>query len=101
MQDDRGSTWTDDHVESYTWFQDTPGVTVWTKFLQYVKPDRFGGAAPGTPIEQRTAGVANYLYADGHVETIPAATMKQLCDLGDQNRATAQYDPAINFALPQ
>jgi prepilin-type processing-associated H-X9-DG protein len=101
MQDDRGTAWTDDHVESYLWFQDTPGVTVWNKFLQYVKPDRFGGAAPGTPLEGRTAGVANYLYADGHVETIPAATMKALCDVGDQHRAMALADPAINFALPQ
>jgi prepilin-type N-terminal cleavage/methylation domain-containing protein/prepilin-type processing-associated H-X9-DG protein len=100
MQDDYGSAWTEDHVHSFSWFQSTPPATVWAKFLSDVKADRFGGAAPGSPPEQRTAGNANYLYADGHVETISAAAMKERCDLGDRNPATAQYDPAINFALP-
>jgi prepilin-type processing-associated H-X9-DG protein len=101
MQDDRGSSWTEDHVHSFEWFKHTPPATVWQKFLSDVKPDRFGGAGPNTPPEQRSGGNANYLYADGHVETIPAAAMKALCDQGDLNPDTAQYDQSINFALPQ
>jgi prepilin-type N-terminal cleavage/methylation domain-containing protein/prepilin-type processing-associated H-X9-DG protein len=101
MQDDRGTTWTDDHVESYIWFQDNPSVSVWTRFLTDAKPDRFGGPPPGAPPSQRAVGHANYLYADGHVELISAESMKQRCDLGDQYHTTALLNPAINFALPQ
>jgi prepilin-type N-terminal cleavage/methylation domain-containing protein/prepilin-type processing-associated H-X9-DG protein len=101
MQDDRGTGWTDDHVESYIWFQNNPSVSVWNRFLQDAKPDRFGGPKQGAPPNQRAVGYANYLYADGHVETLSAEGMKQRCDQGDANRATALYDPMINFALPQ
>jgi prepilin-type processing-associated H-X9-DG protein len=101
-QDDVGTSWTDDHVHSFGWFLYTPPATVWQKVLGDIKPDRFGAAAPpGTPPDQRTGGNANYLYADGHVEAIPAAAIKALCDQGDLNPTTAQFDQSINFALPQ
>jgi prepilin-type processing-associated H-X9-DG protein len=37
---------------------------------------------------RRLSGVSNYLYADGHVEALPATQIKQWSD------------EAFNFALP-
>jgi prepilin-type processing-associated H-X9-DG protein len=43
--------------------------------LEGIQPDRFAGTL-GTDKDpaHHTAGYANYLYADGHVEAGPAAT---------------------------
>jgi prepilin-type N-terminal cleavage/methylation domain-containing protein/prepilin-type processing-associated H-X9-DG protein len=61
-----------DHTHSEAW--DT-----WTAVLVDIAPDRFrsGPAAP-----DRTKGRSNYLYADGHVETLEAAILKALVDQG-------------------
>jgi prepilin-type processing-associated H-X9-DG protein len=72
-----------DHVESSDWFgidnmkRNTPPMhAVWDNVKTDVAVDRHHG------------GVANYLYADGHVETIPADQIAEWCDAG------------FNFAMP-
>jgi prepilin-type processing-associated H-X9-DG protein len=72
-----------DHTHSRNWFASSTGV--WNRIIQDIQPDRFG-AWQGQ--SDHTAGVANYLYADGHVETIPAAQLKTWADSG------------FNFARP-
>jgi prepilin-type processing-associated H-X9-DG protein/prepilin-type N-terminal cleavage/methylation domain-containing protein len=74
-----------DHVESPNWFSianikrqhDTPPIpAVWSAVKREVAVDRHSG------------GVANYLYADGHVETISAEQIAEWCE--------AEF----NFAMP-
>lgn len=68
-----------DHVDSWTWFTEeysTPDAT-WEAVQEEVAVDRHAG------------GVANYLYADGHVATIAADQLKEWIDEGK------------NFALPE
>ena len=74
-----------DHVESPDWFSidnlkrqhETPPVpAVWDDVKREVAVDRHHG------------GVANYLYADGHVDTISATQIAEWCD--------AEF----NFAMP-
>ncbi len=52
-----------DHVDSWTWFTETYPTTAerWARIQGEVAVERHGG------------GVANYLYADGHVSGIAAA----------------------------
>jgi prepilin-type processing-associated H-X9-DG protein/prepilin-type N-terminal cleavage/methylation domain-containing protein len=71
-----------DHVESDEWFSkgllngnDPPGQAVWHRVQHDLAVDRH-------------QGVANYLYADGHVAPIAAEQIEQWCD------------GAVNFALP-
>jgi prepilin-type N-terminal cleavage/methylation domain-containing protein/prepilin-type processing-associated H-X9-DG protein len=73
-----------DHVESQDWFsidnlkrqRETSVPAVWKDVKSEVAVDRHHG------------GVANYLYADGHVETISANQIAEWCD-GE-----------FNFAIP-
>jgi prepilin-type processing-associated H-X9-DG protein len=72
-----------DHVESPEWFSaynlkrnDASQRAVWKAVKDEVAVDRHQG------------DVANYLYADGHVETITAEQIAELCDA------------AFNFAVP-
>jgi prepilin-type N-terminal cleavage/methylation domain-containing protein/prepilin-type processing-associated H-X9-DG protein len=74
---------TKDHVESPDWFDDSnlkrnvsPNHAVWDAVKAEVAVDRHHG------------GVANYLYADGHVEPIAATQVAEWCDAG------------TNFAIP-
>lgn len=85
--DSRGTAITEDHTHSRNWFKNPANMT-WSRILTDIQPDRFSGAPPGTPRDRRISGFANYLFADGHVKLIPAATIKQWAD---QNQ---------NFALP-
>jgi general secretion pathway protein G len=71
--------WTDqkfgigaDHTHSEEWRN-------WISVLVDTTPDRFctGRASTG-----RTNGRSNYLYADGHVESMDAAKFKTLIDQG-------------------
>ncbi len=71
-----------DHTHSGNWFASPTGA--WERILLDIQPDRFGGGPNGP----RTTGYANYLYADGHVELIPASQIKQWADTN------------FNFALP-
>jgi prepilin-type N-terminal cleavage/methylation domain-containing protein/prepilin-type processing-associated H-X9-DG protein len=84
--DDRGTGVTEDHTHSRYWFSQPTGA--WPRTLKDIAPDRFGGGAGPRPPEQRAAGVANYLYFDGHVDGLPASRVKAWCDEG------------FNFAKP-
>jgi prepilin-type N-terminal cleavage/methylation domain-containing protein/prepilin-type processing-associated H-X9-DG protein len=62
---------------------------VWGRIMEDIQPNRFYGGPGNLPREQRTAGLSNYLYADGHVEGLPAIQIKQWAD------------SLFNFAKPQ
>jgi prepilin-type N-terminal cleavage/methylation domain-containing protein/prepilin-type processing-associated H-X9-DG protein len=75
-----------DHTHSRNWFR-SPWELVYQRVLTDIKPDRFGGPVEidvpddqRLPADRRIAGCANYLFADGHVETITAAEIKRRCD---------------------
>jgi prepilin-type N-terminal cleavage/methylation domain-containing protein/prepilin-type processing-associated H-X9-DG protein len=85
--DDKGYATTEDHTHSRNWFKFPTGV--WDRIVADIQPNRFYGGGSNLPRAQRTAGLSNYLYADGHVEGIPAAQIKAWADAG------------TNFALPQ
>jgi prepilin-type processing-associated H-X9-DG protein/prepilin-type N-terminal cleavage/methylation domain-containing protein len=67
-----------DHLHSFDWFKPSniAGGLVLTYISNEVQVDRHGGAA-------------HYLYADGHVDLIPAEQIKEWAD------------QPFNFALPQ
>lgn len=79
----KGVVLTKDHVESPDWF-DTynlkrntpPNHAVWDAVNREVAVERHHG------------GIANYLYADGHVEIITSDQIAEWCDAG------------FNFAIP-
>jgi prepilin-type N-terminal cleavage/methylation domain-containing protein/prepilin-type processing-associated H-X9-DG protein len=62
-----------DHVHSRNWFTVANPTLAWNKIIKEIQPDRFNGSKTG----KHTSGIANYLYADGHVEAIPAEELKQ------------------------
>lgn len=72
VSDNRGTGASNDHTHSEQW-------TSWAAFLSDVEPDRF---RPGERSASRTEGSANYLHADGHIETFKAAEMKAAFDAG-------------------
>ena len=63
-----------DHTHSRSWHQG------WESVLFDIQPDRHGGAR-NSP--DHTRGSANYLFADSHVETIAATTLKARIDRGE------------------
>jgi prepilin-type N-terminal cleavage/methylation domain-containing protein/prepilin-type processing-associated H-X9-DG protein len=81
--DTRGASILSDHTHSRYWFSQPTGA--WNRVIEDIRPDRFGGSpnAPPAPV-----GDANYLYADGHVETIPGSQIKEWAEQG------------FNFAKP-
>jgi prepilin-type N-terminal cleavage/methylation domain-containing protein/prepilin-type processing-associated H-X9-DG protein len=85
--DRRGILITDDHVDPWEWFA-RPGHE-WSTLLRDIQPDRFGGTDGRHTEDPHTSGYANYLYADGHVESIQASQIKEWADSG------------FNFAKPQ
>jgi prepilin-type N-terminal cleavage/methylation domain-containing protein/prepilin-type processing-associated H-X9-DG protein len=80
ISDVQGLSVVQDHVHSINWFREPNGV--WERLLTDIQPDRFGGPQGNidTNPAHHTGGYANYLYADGHVEVIPASQIKQWCD---------------------
>ena len=70
---------TADHTHSRGW---TIG---WDQVLQDIQPDRF---RTGGPNADNTRGTSNYLFADGHVDSIKAERQKN------------KIDRKINFAAP-
>jgi prepilin-type processing-associated H-X9-DG protein len=52
-------------------------MRTWNGLRREIWPDAFGGGAP-----DGTKGSANYLFADGHVQNIAAATLKERVDAG-------------------
>ncbi len=61
-----------DHTHSEEWRN-------WVSVLVDITPDRFRS---GREVGDRTKGRSNYLYADGHVETMEAAKLKSLIESG-------------------
>jgi prepilin-type N-terminal cleavage/methylation domain-containing protein/prepilin-type processing-associated H-X9-DG protein len=59
-----GSGITQDHTHSRNW------INGWSAVTSDIQPDRHGGTA-------------NYLFADAHVESIKAATLKRRIEAGD------------------
>jgi general secretion pathway protein G len=90
--DQMGTSWQADHAHSRTWFapQSNDGLA-WARIVKNVQPDRFFGRRGDVDEDpnHHTSGSANYLFADGHVELIPAAQVRQWADI---------YE---NFAKPQ
>ena len=68
-----------DHVHCYSWFSEE------NLDRDHVARDVTAEVA----IDRHTGEVANYLYADGHVAVIPAETILQWCEAGN------------NFAIPK
>ncbi len=79
--DSRGTAITEDHTHSRNWFRE-PESRTWSRIVRDIQPDRFGGPPPGSPSAMRAVGTANYLFADGHVELIPAQLIKTWADEG-------------------
>lgn len=73
--------WLYDHAHAWEWFNTNP--LPWLGLQHDICPDRHWGGSVTS-----LAGAANYLYADGHVETIPAERIK------------AWADARENFAAP-
>jgi len=59
-----------DHTHSNLW-------NSWNSLRNDISPDRFGKKK-----SDGTAGRSNYLYVDGHVESIPAQTIKSITESG-------------------
>lgn len=73
VSDDRGVGVTNDHTHSENWDRG------WNRLLYDIEPDRH---RLGDRSEDRTGGSANYLYADGHVETLTAKHVHEQCTQG-------------------
>ncbi|MEM1304220.1 MAG: DUF1559 domain-containing protein [Planctomycetota bacterium] len=72
-----------DHLHCPEWFEYADWMTP-SQRLETIYADVAGEVA----VERHVGGVANYLYADGHVETIGSDTIADWCSEG------------FNFALP-
>jgi prepilin-type N-terminal cleavage/methylation domain-containing protein/prepilin-type processing-associated H-X9-DG protein len=84
--DSRGTGSSEDHTHSRSWFSDPIGA--YGRILGDLCTDRFGGPKNEYDPERRTSGYANYLFVDGHVETIAA---RQIHEWARQE---------LNFAKP-
>jgi prepilin-type N-terminal cleavage/methylation domain-containing protein/prepilin-type processing-associated H-X9-DG protein len=76
-----------DHLDSWTWFTEaypTPEDR-WERIAEEKADPRDTGEIA---VDRHVSGVANYLYADGHVSAIPAVQISQWVDEG------------FNFARP-
>ncbi len=80
VADDYGPSIFSDHTHSRSWLR-----SGWEGVVADIQPDRHRGGAPNL---DRTQGRANYLFVDGHVESIDAASLKH------------QFDQGINIAQP-
>jgi prepilin-type N-terminal cleavage/methylation domain-containing protein/prepilin-type processing-associated H-X9-DG protein len=65
-----------DHVESTEWFSELN--------LKYNAQQRrvWNAVSQEVAVERHTGGAANYLYADGHVQSISSSEIGQWCDEG-------------------
>lgn len=72
--DDLSPTVYSDHTHSRNWSKGWPVIT------SEIQPDRHGA---GRKLADHSTGSANYLHADGHVENLPAASLKARADRGD------------------
>ena len=74
ISDEQGSSTMNDHTHSDAW------VGNWRRVLADIEPNRF--RASGTN-QDHTNGAANYLYLDGHVESLAARVLKARIDRGE------------------
>ena len=91
---DAGTTTYADHTHSRNWFK--PAATgpaspeqKWNRMLIDIQPDRHWSSQQS---RDHVTGGANYLYADGHVDYVPAVEVKRWADEGTE---------ADHFALPR
>lgn len=84
VSDRRGTAMSNDHTHARDWFAED-ALTRWDNLLADITPDRF----TTRQVEQRTRGDANYLFADTHVEAIPAEQIRRWVDEG------------VNFVKPK
>ena len=70
-----------DHVDSYEWFEDENVDT----------GSVFSVVSAEIAVDRHSGGVANYLFADNHVEAIAVEQIRHNCATGSVNE---------NFALP-
>lgn len=89
ISDIKGTTTTDDHTHSRNWFK-APWGNCWNTLSSDISPGRHGGGA-----WNEVSGSSNYLYGDGHVDSITAATLKAKTD-----RIVTLRDKTLNFARP-
>ncbi len=80
VADDYGPSIFSDHSHSRTWLR-----SGWEGVIADIQPDRH---RTGAPAPDRTGGRANYLFADGHVESIDGREIKR------------QIEQGINVAQP-
>jgi prepilin-type N-terminal cleavage/methylation domain-containing protein/prepilin-type processing-associated H-X9-DG protein len=81
VSDQRGTgAQNDDHVDPWEWFDPLRVGSEWRFLLRDIQPDRFLGTDGRNTTDEHTSGYANYLYADGHVESIGASQIKQWAD---------------------
>lgn len=78
-----GFTFRSDHLHSNEWFEDADSMSR-AERIETIYAD----VADEVALERHVGGVANYLYADGHVEPISADAIAEWCAEG------------FNFALP-
>jgi prepilin-type processing-associated H-X9-DG protein/prepilin-type N-terminal cleavage/methylation domain-containing protein len=74
VSDEAGTAITQDHTHSRNWWKG------WQSVLTDIQPDRHRS---GPPSPDHSKGMANYLFADGHVEAIPASVLKARFDQGE------------------
>jgi prepilin-type N-terminal cleavage/methylation domain-containing protein/prepilin-type processing-associated H-X9-DG protein len=89
--DTKGTGWQSDHVHSRNWFHEPPDSYAWVRILEDIQPDRFFGSRGDLDKDpnHHASGFANYLFADGHVDALPASQIKQWAD-SNQNFAKPQ-----------
>ncbi len=73
ISDAQGASTGQDHTHSRNW------LSGWASVTSDIQPDRH---RPGGPVGDHSSGVANYLFADTHVEARPAAPLKALILVG-------------------
>lgn len=78
--DHRTTAIQNEHTHSYDWFRplNVRSGKTWPLITSEIQPDRHWSSFR----EDHTAGSANYLYADGHVASLDAATLKGWADAG-------------------
>ena len=71
--DQQGVSTGQDHTHSRNW-------TTWNAVLVDIQPDRHRS---GGPVGDHSSGIADYLFADGHADSLQAAPLKGRIDAGD------------------
>jgi len=78
--DHRTTSIQNEHTHSYDWFRplNLRNGRSWPLIISEIQPDRHWSSHA----DDASAGSANYLYADGHVSSLDAGTLKRWVDEG-------------------